>query len=109
MSSCPECGNETNEASKEWNYHLFHVKNLVCRNCGISFMAYYRNGKLSHIIAHTREPQRGILKYLREHKIAKIEEIADALHIDEITVLNNLVKMEKNGSVEQYHESKNSK
>jgi len=48
--NCPRCGEEAKQATREWNYSLFHVKRFDCKKCGKSFKAYFREGKLSHTI-----------------------------------------------------------
>lgn len=50
MVTCPRCGAEVFASSKEWNYGAFHVKRFSCKRCGKGFMAYYREGRLSHTI-----------------------------------------------------------
>jgi len=40
LVKCPRCGTEVSASTREWDYSVFHVK----------FMAYYREGKLSHTI-----------------------------------------------------------
>jgi len=47
---CPRCGSEASDTNKEWDYSAFHVKRFDCEKCGKAFMAYYREGKLSHTI-----------------------------------------------------------
>ncbi len=100
MPICPECGNDAIKSLKEWNYYIFHVVNTACE-CGCTFRAYYKNEKLSHIIENgLREPQRSILKYLRQHSgVADTEEIANALNLTTEAVLIGLTKLEKKGTV----------
>jgi len=47
---CPRCGSEASDAHKEWDYSAFRVKRFDCERCSKAFMAYYREGKLSHTI-----------------------------------------------------------
>jgi transposase-like protein len=47
---CPRCGTEVSASSKEWDYNVFHVKRFDCKKCDKAFMAYFREGKLSHTI-----------------------------------------------------------
>jgi len=54
MARCPRCGEEVPNASKEWNYAVFHVRLFNCRKCNKSFKAYYRKGKLSHTIPKSK-------------------------------------------------------
>jgi len=50
LVKCPRCGTEVSLPSREWDYHVFHVKRFDCKKCDKAFMAYYREGKLSHTI-----------------------------------------------------------
>jgi len=50
LVKCPRCGTEVSTSSREWDYHVFHVKRFDCKKCDRLFMAYYREGKLSHTI-----------------------------------------------------------
>lgn len=50
MVKCPRCGTEVSTSTREWDYSAFHVKRFDCKKCDKAFMAYYREGKLSHTI-----------------------------------------------------------
>jgi len=50
VMKCPRCGSEASDTHKEWDYSAFHVKRFDCKRCEKAFMAYYREGKLSHTI-----------------------------------------------------------
>jgi hypothetical protein len=101
MVRCPECGSEANKSLKEWNYFIFHVINTECEKCGYTFKAYYKDGKLSHIIENGEyEPQRSILKYLKKHNgSVGTEEISKALHIPLEDVILGLAKLEQKGKI----------
>jgi len=50
MVNCPKCGKDAKSPNKDWNYSIFKVKLYKCSNCGTSFKAYFKEGKLSHTI-----------------------------------------------------------
>jgi uncharacterized protein with PIN domain len=54
MVKCPRCGKEVPDASKEWNYSIYHVKLFNCEKCDKTFKVYYREGKLSHTIPKSK-------------------------------------------------------
>lgn len=49
IMKCPTCDKEATATGKEWDYASFHVKQFKCSKDG-RFMAYYKDGKLSHTI-----------------------------------------------------------
>lgn len=108
MASCPRCNSPTGATGKEWDYHLFHVKQYFCLTCQKTFMEYYRNGELSHTIPkgngslkYPGDIKRAVLSYFKRHKIVSIEKIAKELELSEAEVLETLTKMEKNGLIEK--------
>ena len=50
MVECPGCGKVSRYVEKEWKYDVYDAKSLYCKECGVCFNAYYRDGKLSHTI-----------------------------------------------------------
>ena len=54
MVKCPRCGMAVSEATKKWDYGVFHVMMYVCGKCEKSFKAYYRDNKLSHTIPKSK-------------------------------------------------------
>lgn len=50
LVECPRCGTEISTSTREWDYHVFHVKKFDCERCDKGLMAYFRKGKLSHTI-----------------------------------------------------------
>jgi hypothetical protein len=104
MLKCPRCKESTDKILNEWNYYIFHVKNYHCPLCNKNFKAYFKDGKLSHIINNSisttqSTTQRKIIGYLEHHEEANTDEIAKALHLKIIDVLKVLQKMEKRGTV----------
>lgn len=54
MVSCPKCGADVSEASKDWEYGVYHVNMYRC-DCGNKFREYFHKGKLKFILsAHDR-------------------------------------------------------
>ena len=50
LVKCPRCGTHIPAPTKEWDYSVFRVKRYDCNKCNKGFMAYLRDGKLSHTI-----------------------------------------------------------
>jgi len=46
LVKCPLCGGEVSNASKEWDFSVFHIKRFYCGACQKAFNAYYRAGQL---------------------------------------------------------------
>jgi predicted Rossmann fold nucleotide-binding protein DprA/Smf involved in DNA uptake len=94
---------------KEWNYSAFHVKKLFCEACNRNFEAYFKRGKLSHTIPRTLKPdgelrvsleKRRIIEFLKKHSKSTTDEIAEALSLPIINVLNLLIELQSEGSVQ---------
>jgi len=47
---CPRCGAESKSTGKKWKYAVFDVESFCYEKCDKKFIAYYREGKLSHTI-----------------------------------------------------------
>jgi len=55
------------------------------------------NKKMSCKISKSLNPKSEIIEYLERHEIASEDEIAQALNLDIITVLDELLELEKKG------------
>jgi DNA-binding MarR family transcriptional regulator len=99
MVKCPRCENEGKAVGKEWNYSRYHVKVFICKKCKKGFRAYFLNGKLSHTIPKLVSPTSKIIDYLRLHGEATETELASALRLSVVDVINTLKKLEKEGKV----------
>ncbi|MHA2407288.1 MAG: hypothetical protein ACXACA_02815 [Candidatus Ranarchaeia archaeon] len=109
MPKCPLCHSESDEIVKDWNYASFHVKSINCSKCNKRFQAYFFQGKLSHIIsgfAVKRSPfarklslRVRVTRYLRTHDLVGEKEIANALGVNEVEIIKELIKLEKKGIV----------
>ena len=95
---------------KEWDYSIFHVKKFNCEICNRNFNAYFKRGKLSHTIPRTLKPEgelrvsvekRRIVEYLKKHNEATEDEIAHALNLAADDVLNMLIELEGEGSIQR--------
>lgn len=107
MPKCPTCKKIIITPLKEWTYAAFHVKFFKCRNCDKNFRAYYYKGKFSHIILPKHPSPRkrtALVRYLKTHDSATIEEIADSLCVPIEFVLKELIALEKLGVVGCYDE-----
>jgi len=50
MLLCPRCKNPGKPTGKEWNYSVFHVKQIFCGKCNKRFQAYYKEDVLWYTI-----------------------------------------------------------
>jgi predicted Rossmann fold nucleotide-binding protein DprA/Smf involved in DNA uptake len=114
MPSCPICNQDVHLVIKEWNYSIFHVKNLWCNNCSHTFKAYYRKGILSHTTVSKKGPhkkataiRRKILGYLSTHD-STLDDMAQSLKISPIVILKTLEALEKQGRVSRINYSQES-
>lgn len=102
MPKCPRCRLEAKDTGRTWNYGVFQAKFFNCPACDKNFIAYYLDGKLSHTIPSVHNKQFEILKYLRAHGNAGLDELATALDLKLMDVLEVLIELEKKGEVESF-------
>lgn len=102
LPNCPNCAHTSVTVLGEWDYAKFHVKNIKCLECQTKFNAYFWQDKLSHVIDNKNlGPRSVIIRYLREHSVAREEEIAKALQLSIAEVEIILEKLEKRGIVDK--------
>jgi transcription initiation factor IIE alpha subunit len=105
LPKCPRCGNDVYIVLNEWEYAKFHVKNFHCKKCNKNLKVYYNHNILSHIIISRGPTKRSrILKYLKTHRNANVNKIANALRFRVKDVLEILIQMEKKGIVNSFIE-----
>lgn len=110
LPKCPRCGIEVTKIVKEWDYSIFHVKRFNCEACDKTFGAYFKKDKLSHTIPKTLSKsdeeirvlveKARIIKYLKRHDKATTDEIAQALNLPVVDVLNMLIELESEGIIQ---------
>lgn len=53
---CPECGGDTGDVEKEWDFQQWRVKLCHCNRCGQTIRAYYGDdGELAYTIPKGNE------------------------------------------------------
>jgi len=50
VADCPRCGKASRYLEKEWRYDVYDAKSFYCKECGVVFVAYFKDGKLSHTL-----------------------------------------------------------
>ena len=48
VADCPRCGKASRYVEKEWRYDVYDAKSFYCKECGMVFVAYFKDSKLSH-------------------------------------------------------------